>query len=163
MPNTKLVLAVLSASAILSACASRPPPPEARFNDRQYVSDTQKRLDTADEAARLAYERIGQQALTDAYADGVRDTMEEFRGRTHGREGFVWEPPVIERVRVPAQIVNGFFRPEHVAPVVVSPGRWVEENSVQLPYSNTAGVPPLDHVDSKHDDAPAAGRGPGWK
>ncbi|ULQ48336.1 hypothetical protein JN531_017025 (plasmid) [Flagellatimonas centrodinii] len=49
------------------------------------------------------------------------------------RQGFTYEPPIIEYVEMPAQVMNGALYPRHKAPVIVSPGRWVETNGVPVP------------------------------
>lgn len=149
--------------ALCGGCASNPPPPQAPYsnyatasNDAAYgrsrdgqqnvspptsatmQDGTQKRVSAADQAAAQEYHRLTDQAKRDAYAAGVRDTMEEFKMRMEGRQGFVWQPPIIDYIYVPAAIVNGAFIPAHKAPVIVTPGRWIEENGVQVPAVNNA-------------------------
>lgn len=77
-----------------------------------------------------------------AYDQGVNDTLEEFRGRMHGRSSFVFEPPVIEWVDMPAQVINGALVPAHRAQVMVTPGRWVEHNGVPVPTGVSAAPAP---------------------
>lgn len=71
--------------------------------------------------------------LDDAYRKGVTDTLEEFEGRMRARQGFTYEPPIIEYVDMPAQVMNGALYPRHKAPVIISPGRWIESNGVPVP------------------------------
>lgn len=101
------------------------------FPDEQ--RGTMDRVTDADRAALLEYRRASRAEAERAYQDGVRDTMEEFKGQMHGRSNFVWEPPLVEMVDMPTQVINGALVPAHKAPVIISPGRWVEHNNVQLP------------------------------
>jgi hypothetical protein len=78
--------------------------------------------------------------LKDAYEQGVRDTLEDFKGRMRASSGFVWEPPLIEWVAMPAQQINGAIYPSHKAPVIIRPGRWVEENGITLPDVESPGI-----------------------
>lgn len=96
--------------------------------DQQIAREAEAERKAADEIRRL---REGERNR--AYAAGVQDTMEEFRGRIHGQRGFVYEPPVIERVQMPAAVRNGALIPAHEASVIVSPGRWIEQNNVGMP------------------------------
>lgn len=83
--------------------------------------------------------RVMQQseAYIQAYEDGVAETLEDFRGKMNARQGFVWEPPVVEYQQMPSMVMNGALYPAHKTPVVVSPGRWVEANSIMLPEAAT--------------------------
>lgn len=68
-----------------------------------------------------------------AYEQGVRDTLQEYKGRMRAREEYVYEPPLVQEVDMPARIVGGTFYPAHKEKVIVRPGRWVQENSVPAP------------------------------
>ena len=37
---------------------------------------------------------------------------------------FNWAAPIIQKVKVPAQVSNGVFVPEHIEIVVLEPGKW---------------------------------------
>ena len=86
-----------------------------------------------DKATAREHAVLGDRQMIDAYERGVRDTLEDFRGRMHARSGFVWEPPMIEMVDMPAANINGAIYPAHRAPVIIRPGRWVEEHGIALP------------------------------
>ncbi len=49
--------------------------------------------------------------------------MRDFK-RKSSAPHYVYEPPVIEYVEVPAQVRDGAFYPAHREPVVVRPGYW---------------------------------------
>ena len=46
-------------------------------------------------------------SFTSAYEQGVRDTLQEYKGRMRAREEYVYEPPLVQEVDMPARIVGG--------------------------------------------------------
>jgi hypothetical protein len=67
--------------------------------------------------------------LTKAYNEGFRAGKEiiatEFRTRTELNQPYVWKPPMISEVDLPARVVNGVMIPAHRELVIVRPGYWV--------------------------------------
>ena len=96
---------------------------------------TQERVNQADREALAAYTEIEKERAEALYQKGVEDTLREFRGRRNARKTFVWEPPVVENVEMPAQVINGAMYPSHRTPVIVSPGRWVYDDKIAV-YDN---------------------------
>jgi hypothetical protein len=74
--------------------------------------------------------------LQKAYDDGFRAGKEiiaaEFRTRAELNQPYVWKPPMITEVDMPARVVNGVMIPAHRELVIVKPGQWVRtENLVR--------------------------------
>ncbi|MEQ9223828.1 MAG: hypothetical protein RJQ08_11525 [Salinisphaeraceae bacterium] len=113
--------------------ATQGPRRDERELPRSTELDSIERATRADRLALHEYQRLSRGQAEAAYRRGVADTMEEFRGQLHGQRGFVWEEPVVEMVEMPARVINGALVPRHMSPVVISPGRWVESNGVDLP------------------------------
>ena len=67
--------------------------------------------------------------LKKAYDQGFRAGKEiiaaEFRTRTELNQPYVWKPPMISEVDLPARVVNGIMIPAHRELVIVRPGQWV--------------------------------------
>lgn len=131
------VLMPLFASLLLSACATSTPPPPPAPTAADMEGQTERRVSEADKAAAEEYKRLKTSVQRQAYSDGVKDTMEEFKMRMQGRQNFVYQPPIIDYVQVPGAVVNGAYIPAHMEAVIVSPGYWVEENGVQVPAATT--------------------------
>lgn len=100
-------LALAALAVIASGCASQ---------------ETKKPEQTADHQWREGYER------------GVYETMQDFKTKMQGRQHFVYDAPITEcGVVIPARVVNGALIPRHEECVIVSPGQWVEQDSVAVP------------------------------
>jgi hypothetical protein len=74
--------------------------------------------------------------LKKAYDEGFRAGKEiiaaEFRTRSELNQPYVWQPPLISEVDMPARVVNGMMIPAHRELVIVRPGYWVRtENLLQ--------------------------------
>jgi hypothetical protein len=54
----------------------------------------------------------------------------EFRTRTELNQPYVWKPPMISEVDMPARIVHGMMIPAHRELVIVRPGYWVQTESL---------------------------------
>ena len=67
--------------------------------------------------------------LKKAYDEGFRTGKEiiaaEFRTRSELNQPYVWKPPMISEVDMPARVVNGVIIPAHKELVIVRPGYWV--------------------------------------
>ena len=73
--------------------------------------------------------------LKKAYDEGFRAGKEiiaaEFRTRTELNQPYVWKPPMISEVDMPARVVNGVMIPAHRELVIVRPGYWVRVENVK--------------------------------
>jgi len=137
----KAVLAGLLGT-LLTGCASSEVLPQKTILDDDYnpkdgislsESDKQRGITLEGKRAAARMRALQDEELKGAYAQGVRDTLQDFKGRMRARSQFVWEPPIVEMVEMPAANMNGAIYPRHVTPVIIAPGRWVEENGVRLP------------------------------
>jgi hypothetical protein len=72
--------------------------------------------------------------LKNAYDEGFRAGKEiiaaEFRIRTELNQPYVWKPPMISEVDIPARVVNGVMIPAHRELVIVRPGYWVRTETI---------------------------------
>jgi len=72
--------------------------------------------------------------LKKAYNEGLRAGKEiisaEFRTRTELNQPYVWKPPMISEVDMPARVVNGVMIPAHRELVIVRPGQWVRTENI---------------------------------
>ena len=87
--------------------------------------------------ARCPYLRTQQAScdeLRKAYDEGFRAGKEiiaaEFRTRTELNQPYVWKPPMISEVDMPARVVNGVMIPAHRELVIVKPGAWVRTENI---------------------------------
>lgn len=75
--------------------------------------------------------------LKRSYDEGFRAGKEiiaaEFRTRSELNQPYVWQPPMISDVEMPARIVNGMMIPAHRELVIVRPGYWVRTESLFQP------------------------------
>ena len=55
----------------------------------------------------------------------------EFRTRSELNQPYVWKPPMISEVDMPARVVNGVMIPAHREFVIVRPGQWVRTENIQ--------------------------------
>ncbi|TJY57365.1 hypothetical protein E4T66_18335 [Sinimarinibacterium sp. CAU 1509] len=138
--NTRYKLSALALCFALTACASAPAardttgPTHRNLGPRSLTADQQElRRARAEASAAKEIRALHQQQITQAYDTGVRDTLEEFRGRMQGRDGFVFQPPVLDWVDMPSRVVNGALVPAHKEQVLVAPGRWVEDSYASIP------------------------------
>src|SRR5215813_1232245 len=120
-------LFVWCAAVMLSGCATAVPTdgeiastenPETSFATCSYLRTEQASCDD----------------LTKAYNEGFRAGKEivaaEFRTRTELNQPYVWKPPLISEVDMPARVVNGVMIPAHRELVIVRPGYWVRTEIV---------------------------------
>ncbi len=71
-------------------------------------------------------------AYDSGFAAGKEIVAGEFRTRSELNQPYVWKPPLISDVDMPARVVNGVMIPAHRELVIVKPGYWVRtENIVQ--------------------------------
>lgn len=69
-----------------------------------------------------------------AYAEGVREVMQDMAGKLRAERRYVYEPSVQTcGVQVPGRIANGSYIPPHETCVIESRGRFIEREPVVLP------------------------------
>ena len=127
MTNFKELASLCSIAVMLSGCVA------AVATDEQIASAENQ--ETA--VASCPYLR-GQPASCDelkkGYDEGFRAGKEiiaaEFRTRTELNQPYVWKPPMISEVDLPARVVNGVMIPAHRELVIVRPGYWVRTETV---------------------------------
>jgi hypothetical protein len=72
--------------------------------------------------------------LKKAYDEGFRAGKEiiaaEFRTRSEMNQPYVWQPPMVSEVDIPARVVNGVMIPAHRELVIVRPGQWIRAESL---------------------------------
>jgi hypothetical protein len=132
MPRLLVSLTLVAASLGLAGCAALPTVisgiasalSAASWIDRQLERERGQRPAAADPQA-------PQDALADAYRQGIRDALAQVRRSgglavAAGTEPprITWVGPLMEEVWVPAQIVGGVLIPAHRQWVVVRPGYW---------------------------------------
>lgn len=113
-------------AAILSGCA-------AVATDGEIVSRENPETSFAT-CSYLTTQRASCDDLTKAYNEGFRAGKEiiaaEFRTRTELNQPYVWKPPMISEVDMPARVVSGMMIPTHREFVIVRPGYWVRADNV---------------------------------
>jgi len=65
-----------------------------------------------------------------------------FEPRSELNQPYVWQPPMISEVDLPARVVNGVMIPAHRELVIVRPGFWVRTESTNA--RNEIAVPRTD-------------------
>jgi hypothetical protein len=127
MRSLSELIVVCFAAATLSGCAA------AVATDGEIASTE----NPATSFATCSYLRTQQAAcdeLTKAYNEGFRAGKEiiaaEFRTRTELNQPYVWKPPMITEVDMPARVVNGVMIPAHRELVIVRPGQWVRTENI---------------------------------
>jgi hypothetical protein len=72
--------------------------------------------------------------LKRSYDEGFRAGKEiiaaEFRTRSELNQPYVWKPPMISEIDLPARVVNGVMIPAHRELVIVRPGQWVRTENI---------------------------------
>lgn len=106
--------ALVALALLASGCASTPPE-ETSYSESQ----VQDRLSEVERRA---------------YAEGVREVMQDMAGKLRAQKRFVYEPSVQTcGVQVPGRIANGSYIPPHETCVIESRGRFIERSPVVLP------------------------------
>jgi hypothetical protein len=113
---------------MLSGCAAVAPDGE--------IASTEKRETAVASCPYLKRQQASCDELKKAYDDGFSAGKEiiaaEFRTRSDLNQPYVWKPPMISEVDMPARVVNGVMIPTHRELVIVKPGKWVRtENLVE--------------------------------
>jgi hypothetical protein len=114
-------------AVILSGCAA------AVATDGEIVSTESPETSFAT-CSYLRTQQASCEDLTKAYNEGFRAGKEiiaaEFRTRTELNQPYVWKPPMISDVDLPARVVNGVMIPAHRELVIVRPGYWVRTENI---------------------------------
>lgn len=110
----KRAFLTLSVTAI-AGCASSPEVPENTVTKAELMtrlSETERR----------------------AYAEGVREVMQDMAGKLRAQKRYVYEPSIQTcGVQVPGRIANGSYIPPHETCVIESRGRFIEREPIVLP------------------------------
>ena len=114
-------------AAVLSGCAA------AVATDEENAS-TENSETAAMSCPYLRTRQASCDELKQIYDEGFRAGREiiaaEFRTRSELNQPYVWQPPMISEVDMPARVVNGVMIPAHRELVIVRPGYWVRADNV---------------------------------
>jgi hypothetical protein len=121
------LVGVWSVAIILSGCAA------AVATDGEIASTESPETSFAT-CSYLRTQKASCDELKKAYDEGFRAGKEisaaEFRTRTELNQPYVWKPPMISEVDMPARVVNGVMIPAHRELVIVRPGYWVRTGNI---------------------------------
>ena len=131
MRSINSLISVGFIAVILSGCAA------AVTTDGEIASSENPKTATAS-CPYPKTQQVSCEELKRSYDDGFKAGREiiaaEFRTRSELNQPYVWQPPMISDVEMPARIVNGMMIPAHRELVIVKPGYWVRtENLLQYP------------------------------
>jgi len=119
-----------SVAVISSGCAA------AVALDRE-IASTENQEAVAVTCPYLRTQQASCEELKRSYDEGLRAGKEivaaEFRTRSELNQPYVWQPPMISEVDLPARVVNGMMIPAHRELVIVRPGYWVRTESLFQP------------------------------
>ena len=114
-------------AAILSGCA-------AGVSTDGEVASTANQETSFVTCSYLRTQQASCDELKKAYDQGFRAGKEiitaEFRSRSELNQPYVWKPPMISEVDIPARVVNGVMVPAHRELVIVKPGQWVRTENL---------------------------------
>lgn len=124
--NLRQMILVWCVAFMLSGCAA------AVATDGEIASAEKSEIATVT-CPYLRTQEASCDELKKAYDEGFRAGREiiaaEFRTRTELNQPYVWKPPMISDVDMPARVVNGVMIPAHRELVIVKPGYWVRAQS----------------------------------
>ncbi len=127
MRNFNQLITVWSIASILSGCAA------AVATDGE-ITSTENQETSFVTCSYLRTRQASCDELKKAYDEGFRVGKEiiavEFRTRSELNQPYVWKPPMISEVDMPARVVNGVMIPAHRELVIVRPGYWVETENL---------------------------------
>jgi len=127
MTNLNKLINVCFVAVMLSGCAA------AVATDGEIASTENPETSFAT-CSYLRAQQASCDDLTKAYNEGFRAGKEiiaaEFRTRTELNQPYVWKPPMISEVDLPARVVNGVMIPAHRELVIVRPGYWVRTENI---------------------------------
>jgi len=114
-------------AVILSGCAT------AVMSDGE-ITSTENQETAVVTCSYLRTRQASCDELKRSYDEGFRAGKEiiaaEFRTRTELNQPYVWKPPMISEVDMPARVVNGVMIPAHRELVIVKPGYWVKTENI---------------------------------
>jgi hypothetical protein len=114
-------------AVILSGCAAAVAP------DGE-IASTEKSGTATASCPYLRTQQASCDELKKAYDEGFRAGRKiiaaEFRTRSELNQPYVWQPPMISEVDMPARVVNSVMIPAHRELVIVRPGHWVRTESI---------------------------------
>jgi hypothetical protein len=121
------MLLVWGVAVILSGCAA------AVATDGE-IASTENQETSFVTCSYLRTQQASCDELKRSYDEGFRAGKEiiaaEFRNRTELNQPYVWKPPMISEVDMPARVVNGVMIPAHRELVIVRPGHWVRTEKI---------------------------------
>ena len=125
--NRREMILVGCVALMLSGCAA------AVTTDGEIASTENPETATAS-CPYLRTQQASCEELKRSYDEGFRAGKEiiaaEFRTRSELNQPYVWKPPMISEVDLPARVVNGVMIPAHRELVIVRPGHWVRTESI---------------------------------
>ena len=127
MSSRNSLISVGFIAVILSGCAGAVAP------DGE-IAFTKNQESTAVICPYLRTQQASCDDLKKAYDEGFGAGKEiiaaEFRTRSELNQPYVWKPPMISEVDMPARVVNGVMIPAHRELVIVRPGYWVRTEEI---------------------------------
>jgi hypothetical protein len=126
LDNLREMILVWCVAIMLSGCAAVAPDGEIASTENQETSFVtcsylRTRQASCDELKR-AYDQ--------GFSAGKEIIAAEFRTRTELNQPYVWKPPMISEVDLPARVINGVMIPAHRELVMVRPGQWVRTENI---------------------------------
>ena len=125
--NLREMIVVWCVALMLSGCAA------AVATDGE-IASTENQETSIASCSYLRTQQASCDELKKAYDEGFRAGKEiiaaEFRTRSELNQPYVWKPPMISEVDMPARVVNGVMIPAHRELVIVKPGYWVRTENV---------------------------------
>ncbi len=125
--NLRKMILVWCVALMLSGCA-------AAVGTDGEIASTENPATSFATCSYLRTQQASCDDLTKAYNEGFRVGKEimaaEFRTRTELNQPYVWKPPMISEVDLPARVVNGVMIPAHRELVIVKPGYWVRTENL---------------------------------
>jgi hypothetical protein len=126
MSRRNSLISVGFIAAILNGCA-------AVATDGE-IASTENPVTATTSCSYLRTSQASCGELKRSYDEGFRAGKEiiaaEFRTRSELNQPYVWKPPMISEVDLPARVVNGVMIPSHRELVIVRPGYWVRADNV---------------------------------
>jgi hypothetical protein len=125
--NLREMILVWCVALMLSGCA-------AAVGTNREIAVTENQEVAVASCPYLKTQQASCDELKTAYDDGFRAGKEiiaaEFRTRSELNQPYVWKPPMITEVDMPARVVNEVMIPAHREFVIVRPGQWVRTENV---------------------------------
>ena len=130
MNTRKSLIRVGFVAVILSGCAAAVAP-------EVEIASTENQEIAAVTCPYLRTQPASCEVLKRSYDEGLRAGKEmiaaEFRTRSELNQPYIWQPPMISEVDMPARVVNSVMIPAHRELVIVRPGYWVRTESMFHP------------------------------